>query len=74
MLAEDHVAALAIALAGLLLGYAAGKMFIPSMVRSFSGASLIEDIPASWVLINIALVWGFAIAVATIGYKAVKRM
>lgn len=74
MLAEDQMAALAIAVAGLLLGYAAGKMFIPSMIRSVYGASMIEDIPASWALINTAFVWGFAVAVATIGYKAVKRM
>jgi hypothetical protein len=62
------------AIAGLLLGYAAGKLFIPGMMRAVTGAPILEDIPASWSLINTALVWGFAIVVATIGYQAVKRV
>ena len=74
MLSEDQMAAWAIAVAGLLFGYAAGNMFIPSMIRSVSGASMTGDIPAGgWALINIVLVWGLAVAVATVGYKAIKR-
>ena len=74
VLKEDQMAAWAAAIGGLLLGYVAGKMFIPSMILSVSGASVMEDIPASWAQINILLLWGFAVIVATIGYKAIKRI
>ena len=49
-------------------------MFIPSIIRTVSGAAMIGDDPASWELINMVLVSGFAVAVATVGYKAIKRM
>ncbi len=68
------MAAWAIAVSGLLIGYTAGNMFIPWVVnRIVSGTSMIGDFPASWAL-NIVFVWGFAFAVATFWYKAINRM
>ncbi len=74
VLAEDQMAAWAVAIAGLLIGYVAGKMFIPSMILSVSGGSMMEDIPAGWAQIDVVLFWGFAVIVATIGYKVIKRI
>ena len=74
MLTEDQMAAWAAAIAGLLLGFVAGKMFIPSMILSASGASIMEDLPVRLAQINIALLWVFAFTVATIGYKTIKRI
>ena len=62
------------AVGGLLIGLTVGDIFVPVMVRSVLGVSVIEDIPVSRVTVNSVLVFGFAVAVATLGYRAIKEM
>ncbi len=52
---------------GLLLGLAVGEIFVPAVVRSVPGASMIEDIPVGQEPVNTVLVWGIGAAVATLG-------
>ena len=74
VLTEAHMAAWTGAVGGLLIGLTVGDIFVPAMIRSVPGVPVIEDLPTSRVTINTVLVFGFAVAVAILGYKAIKRM
>ena len=59
-----------IALSGLVIGFIAGKFFIPGTIAALSGTE--QDTFSA--LFSTLLVWGFSIVMAIFGYLAGKRL